>query len=242
MLCRCEKMQIGATKIPKNIRSMITALRFFAEHKEATTNDLANYIKKDYTTAMRVLKKLEERKLLRLAWQESTPARGKRRYYYAITLNGLTSYANMFKTIPNIREIAKNHSDILLFKKWPKFVEGNCEADVVTSLKREAENATLANYVIIPHISGKVLAPEIEDKSKITFTAMVLGFFYLTKPVEYVKEALGNQWASIERIMRVVQSDYELRSVREEVLHKEEMECSETIRGIAEWREYLKQL
>ena len=61
-------------------------------------------------------------------------------------------------------------------------------------------------------------------------------------PIEYVKESVGKKgWIGLEKIWRVVESDYELRKKRDEFLDYLEREQYEGLKAIAEWRKYLNQ-
>jgi hypothetical protein len=80
-----------------------------------------------------------------------------------------------------------------------------------------------------------------EKRARNAFDGLVLGFFYMHNPVEYIKESIGKkQWSNLERIWRVVENDYELRKKRDEFLDYLEREQYEGLKAIAEWRAYLK--
>jgi hypothetical protein len=88
---------------------------------------------------------------------------------------------------------------------------------------------------------GLISRREKEDLRRNAFDGLVLGFFYMHHPVEYVKESIGKkQWSNLERIWRVVENDYELRKKRDEFLDYLTREHYEGLKAIAEWRVYLK--
>ena len=54
-------------------------------------------------------------------------------------------------------------------------------------------------------------------RRKSAFESLVLGFFYMNRPIEYLEGSVGKKcWCALEKIWRVVESDYELRKRRNE--------------------------
>ena len=234
ILIRRINMQIGS----KKMNSLIETVKYLTEHKEATTEEIATYLKKDYTTALRIVKTLSEAKYAKIRLQ-STAAMGKDKRYYSLTLYGLVAYLNLDNSFTSIREIAKTHSDVLLvFKKWSKFVESNCEQTIILNMKKAIKQITFSWYVIGPFISNTVIVPEQQTKQAESLDAGILGFTYLTSPLNHVKETLGDQWGGQQRILKVVENDYELRMARENMMYFFEVGCTEKQKALSEWRSY----
>jgi hypothetical protein len=90
--------------------------------------------------------------------------------------------------------------------------------------------------------AGVILRREDEGLRRNAFDGLVSGFFYMHNPVEHVKETIGKkEWGTLEKVWRVVESDYELRKKRDEFLDYLEREQYERLKAVAEWKEYMKQ-
>lgn len=236
MLMKCVKMQIA-----KKYNSLIETVKFLAEHKEATIEEIAAYLKKDYTTALRIINNLSKANFLD-SREEPTKAKGKRKRYYSLNFYGLENYLNLDQTFSNIREVAKAHSDkLLVFRKWDKFVENECEQALIANLKSALKMAYYTNYVLMPYLLSMPSHAGDGKEATLGFTSAILGFHYLVSPIEHVKEILGDKWEGQQKIWKVVENDYELRKVRESMMHSFEFECSEKMNALSEWRKYLQQ-
>lgn len=230
-------MQIGS----KKLKTIEQAMKYLAEHKEATIEEIADYLKKDYSTALRILNKiLLKNRLVKAVREEPTSAKGKPKLFYSLSLYGLEYYLSINQAFSNIRDIAKAHSEMsVVFKKWDKFVENNCEGALILNLKEELKMANYTNYVMLPYLFGSGAFNFEHSKSKeatLGFTSAVLGFHYLTGPIEHQKEILGEKWAGQLKIWDVVENDYDLRRIREDVMHFFEFECTEKLKALADWR------
>lgn len=228
-------MQIASRKL----KSLVDTLKYFTEHKEATTEEIAAYLEKDYTTALRVLAILLKYGLVKLEREEPTGAKGKQKRFYSLTFHGLEYYLNIDQTFSSIREIAKAHADMfMVFKKWEKFVEGKCEGAIILNLKTALKMANWTNNVMVPYILGETVNAGQRSEAPQGFTIAVLGFHYLSCPIEHEKEVLGENWPGQQRIWKVVENDYDLRMIRENIIHRFEVESTERLKALAGWRSF----
>jgi hypothetical protein len=63
----------------------------------------------------------------------------------------------------------------------------------------------------------------------------------MNNPVEHVKESVGKKdWNSLEKIWRMVESDYDLRKKRDAFLDYLMIEHNEGLKAISEWKKYLE--
>jgi hypothetical protein len=234
----------------KKMESLLTPLGYLAIHKEASVEEIAKQTEKNYSTILRVITELCDKRLVNYRLERTAP-RGKELRLYAISFYGIVFYLNRSQsvklTVSEIRQIAKSHEDMLLtFKKWEKFASANCEQElfdrVMQALNVEYEyNVGWYGLVGISTV-GLVFRREDESSRRNAFDGLVLGFFYMHNPVEYVKESIGKKgWSGLEKVWRVVENDYELRKKRDEFLDYLEREQYEGLKAIAEWRKYLKQ-
>jgi DNA-binding PadR family transcriptional regulator len=219
--------------------SKLIPLRHYAIARERTVDQVAAELKKDYSTILRTTKTLVDNGLLEFSRHERTAKRGKEKRYYKITLAGLQTVlacgGDWF--VQNIRTVAKAHSDkSLVFAKWDKFVQNNCEQALMQNLTDTLTHGAGSQMVML--LSG--LHP-----FKMTWKAFdldILGFFYLNKPIDHVKEVLGNRVSGQMLVWKVVENDYEMRQFREDFLDRQVRDCSTALKSLGEWREFLKTL
>ena len=219
--------------------SKLIPLRHYAIKNERTVDEVAQELQKDYSTILRATKTMVDSGILELSRLERTAKRGKEKRYYKITLYGLqivlAGPGDWF--VKNIRTVAKAHSDkSLVFAKWDKFVENKCEQTLTLNLQDTLTHG--AGSQIVMFLSG--LHPF--KMSWKAFDLDILGFFYLNKPLDHVKEVLGKRLSGQMQIWKLVENDYELRQFREEFLHRQEMDCTTALKSLSEWREFLKTL
>ena len=231
------KMKIGS----KRVETIVNTQKYLATHKEATAEDIADYLKKDYSTARRAIKYLKDLGYVKERL-EGTKAKGKKKGCYSLNLYGLEVYFSLKNAFENIKEVAETHSDMLLvFRKWHKFVENNCEDAVISNMKKAVKTSVFSRYVFGPFVSGTVLIPERTELQAEGMDAVILGFNLLSLPLNHVKEVLGaHQWEGQRKIFEVVESDYDLRMVRESVMQRFEFEHSEALKALSGWSEFLK--
>ena len=231
------------------MKSLLAPLGYLSVHKEASVEEIAKATGKNYSSILRVMSELCDKRLVNFRLERTAP-RGKELRLYTISFYGLVFYLQRSLSVKlivsEVREIAKAHEDMLLvFKKWDKFVKGGCEQElftrIVQSLNIEYQyHAEWYNFVEISKV-GVILRREDERLRRDAFDGLVLGFFYMQNPVEYVKESVGKkEWSALEKIWRVVESDYELRKKRDEYLYFLEREQYERLKAVKEWKEYLK--
>jgi hypothetical protein len=236
-------------KQSKKMESLLAPLSYLSVHKEDSVEEIAKATGKNYSSILRVISELCDKTLVNFRLERTAP-RGKELRLYAISFYGLVFYLQRSRSvkliISEIREIAKTHEDMLIvFKKWDKFAKAGCEQElfnrILQGLNIEYQyHAEWYGFVGISR-AGVILRREDERLRRDAFDGLVLGFFYMQKPVEHVKESVGKkEWSVLEKIWRVVESDYELRKKQDEYLYFLEREQYERLKAIAEWKEYLK--
>lgn len=234
----------------KKMESLLAPLGYLAVHREATIEEIAKQTGKNYSTILRATSELCEKGLVNFRLERTAPRGKELRVYsvnfYGLVFNLLRSGSIKF-TVQEIREVAKAHEDMLLvFKKWDKFVKAKCEEEVFRRLAQALSIEFQYNvdrysllgisYVNIVNIFHK----EDETLRRNAFDGLVLGFFYMDHPTDYVKETLGKkEWTDFEKIWRVVESDYDLRKKRDAFLDYLKMEHAEGLKAISEWRKQL---
>ena len=236
-------------KQSKKMESLLAPLGYLATCKEASVEEIAKQTGKNYSTILRTISELCDKRLVNFRLERTAP-RGKELRLYAISFYGVVFYLlrsrSVKLTVSEIREIAKAHEDMLLvFRKWERFAKANCEqelfARIMQALNVEYQyNAEWYGFVGISAV-GVVLRREDEGLRRNAFDGLVLGFFYMHNPVEHVKETVGKkEWSNLEKIWLVVESDYELRKKRDEFLDYLEREQYERLKAVAEWKKLLK--
>jgi len=235
MPIRCINLHIGL----KRSETIEKTIRFFAEHKEGTTEELATYLNKDYTTALRIIKILLDTGYIRFSRFEKTEAKGKEKKYYILRLDGLAAYM-AFKTI-NISEVAKAQSGMLkVFEKWEKFVKADLETVMIERLKEATQATLLTRFVFLPAVTGGIPMSEKDTHREKVFEQHILGFIYLTEPLDQVKEVLGKNWGSLQRVWAVAFKDHALRKLKDDLLYEHERECTESLKSLTEWRAFIE--
>lgn len=232
-------------KLSKKEESLFTPFNYLALHREATIEEIAKQTGKNYSTILRATHQLLKRGFVYARFERTAP-KGKELRYYALTFQGLIMYLSRKLDRSDVREIAKAHEDtLLIFKKWEKFAKAECEQEIflrlTDALNFELQRNTaqynldfLPSFGRIPHKDNAIGPRDI-------FDAAVLGLIFMDRPVEYVRESHPQRWSALEKIWRVVESDYELRKRRDEFLSYLEREHTEGVKAISEWRKYLKQ-
>jgi hypothetical protein len=231
----------------KKLDSLLTPLGYLACHKEATTEEMAKQTEKNYSTILRATSELCGKRLVNYRLERTAP-RGKELRLYSISFYGLVFYLLRSRSIKfttqEIREVAKIHEDMLLvFKKWDKFAQANCEAEIFHRLGQALNveydyNVERYAAVVIPNL--KITSREDEAVRRQAFDGFVLGFFYMDHPVEHVKESVGEkEWLGLEKIWGVVETDYDLRKKRNAFLDYLAIEHNEGLKALSEWRKYL---
>jgi DNA-binding transcriptional ArsR family regulator len=233
----------------KKMESLLTPLAYLAVHKEASVEDIAKQTGKNYSTILRAISELSENKLVSFRLERTSP-RGKELRLYSLSFYGLVFYYLRSRAVKfyasEMREIAKTHEEMLLvFKKWDKFASADCEQElfdrILQALNVEYQyNVGYYNLVSLSTVRVN-FRREDETLRRNAFDSLVLGFFYMNRPINYVKESVGNTgWNALEKIWKVVEGDYELRKKRNEFLDYLTREQLETAKAIVEWIKYLK--
>ncbi len=233
----------------KKMESLLTPLAYLTIHKEAGVEEIAKQTGKNYSTILRAISDLSENKLVSFRLERTSP-RGKELRLYNLSFYGLVFYYLRSRAVKfyasEMREIAKTHEEMLLvFKKWDKFASANCEQElfdrILQALNVEYQyNVGYYNLVSLSTI-GINFRREDETLRRNAFDSLVLGFFYMNRPIDYVKESVGKKvWNALEKIWQVVEGDYELRKKRNEFLDYLTREQLETAKALVEWIKYLK--
>jgi hypothetical protein len=132
-------------------------LSLFAKEKEIYQSELEGKTGVSYRNIITQLQILEQNGLIGSPKVERRPERGRGKYIWTITLNGLLNY--LHSTINTITKeeldiIATNHADLLplIFGKWKFFKQNNLDDLVILRLMREAAKTPLAmhNLMVAP--------------------------------------------------------------------------------------------
>jgi DNA-binding transcriptional ArsR family regulator len=233
----------------KKMESLLTPLSYLAVHKEVSVEEIAKQTGKNYSTILRAISELNEKKLVSFRLERTSP-RGKELRLYSLTFYGLVFYYQRSRSLKflasEMRAVAKTHEELLIvFKKWDKFVSANCEQELFDRIMQalNIEYGYNAGYYNLVDLSTVGLNFRREDETlrRSAFDGLVLGFFYMNRPIEYVKESVGKRvWSDLEKIWRIVESDYELRQKRNEFLDFLAREQLESAKAIVDWIKYLK--
>jgi len=221
--------------------SLIIPLRHYAIRTERTVEEVAKELGKNYSTILRSTAILVDKRFLEPSRFERTSRMGKERRYYRITALGLETVLSTSKLtsgdpfFKNIRLIAKAHGDkSLVLKKWGKFVESHCEQALIANILEHLVHGATSQMLMFGGVH-----PESSWK---TFDIDVLGFYYMNTPVDHVKEVLGDRFRMQLRFWGVAENDYELKQLREEVLHRLEIDHNTALKSLIEWQGLLKTL
>lgn len=230
------------------LKTPLRQLKAYSLHKELTVEEAARFIGKDYSTALRTNNRLEKQGLIRLVRLVRSPkkVKGKEKRIFKATFLGLITYLltdpEAFKQID---KIAEAHNDMLLIlKKWSKFKEAGLEEPLASRLKEALRLYYHARFVAQPQLFGFALTPEAEENQKKAFDYTVLGFQYMLYPPDHIKEELQKLglWENLAKIWKIVENDYELRSVQREFLNLYESQYMEGLNAIKLWKEQLRQI
>jgi hypothetical protein len=245
-----ENMQNEKTEPPVGkLASIINTLAFMATKREIEIQDLASHLKKDYTSALRVLKRLE-RPCLVDKRTVGTAVRGKGKHVFQLTLSGLFSY---METDPNnklasFEEIAHAQNDrLLVFEKWDFFKDKKLDDFIkyrfYTGALRNFQTVSLFNSWILTGQKGHATLvkyrPGEQGHLQITADTIVLGLAYFSADILLVQKALGSRWPEQLRLYRAIEEDYELRSFKNEVLFFIEDKITEEKKALEGWKEFL---
>jgi len=235
----------------KKMKSLLPPLNYLTFHNEASVEEIAKKTKKNYSTVLRTISELCQKGLISFRLERTAP-RGKELRLYSLTFYGLIFYmtrsGELNFTVPEFREIAKAHEDLLfVFKKWNKFASAGFEQELFSRIRSalnvELQYNTSYSYVTFTAFTITNLFPKKDEAlRRSAFDSLALGFFYMGQPIQHIRESMGEkQWNILEKIWSVVESDYELRKKRDVFLDFLELEHNEGLKAISEWRRYLKQ-
>jgi len=236
-------------KTQKKIASLLSTLEFFVFHKQGTIEDVASYINKDYTTALRLIRRLEDMDLLKIERFEKTKVKGKERKIYQITLHGLFTFANCCKELVDSKfeEMAEAHSDKLItFKKWKYFKERKLSETIKKRFFDSLKTYKVAIYlfsIVARAEHGSLFLPKFQTGKNTAKAADmdILGFTYITMPPEYVKQVLGEQkWNEFVKLFKALAEDYELRMFRDETLFTMRNQFTEAGKALEQWKSILQ--
>lgn len=234
------KMQNNSIKSKKKIASTYNTLKFFVLNKEGTTEDVATFVEKDYTTALRNIKKLLRADAITLERVE-----GRQKKVYRIMLHGLFTFMIIDKNTAtsHFHEIVKAHVDRLLsFKKYEYFKSkslGELIAERFFNTLRSWATTRLSLFQIFSDMEGQASFPRMHSDQNTAWAADadILGVVLMAKPVEYVKQVMGEEkWSEHMKLFKAVEEDYELRLFKEEALFRFEMRHKEALDAISKWR------
>ena len=240
-----EIMQKNSVKVNKKLASTFKCLEFFALNKEGTVEDVAAFIKKNYTTAMRIIRKLRNIDAIKLERLERTSAKGKEKRVYRIMVRGLFYFMVAARAIATSKfeEIAKAHRDKLLtFKKWEYFKGRSLEKMIRDRFFDNLRTWTLSTWTtfyLFSTIKGKPAYPKMhrdEGAAKAT-DIIVLGLGFMLTPPEHIRQVVGEQeWSELVKLFKATEEDYELRMFKEKTLFEFEKEHEEALKSLSKWK------
>ena len=210
---------------------------FFAENKETTIEELANHLKKDYTTALRLLNELLASGLVKISREEATTVRGKKKKIYIITMHGLEGY--LFYSNSDVRKVAKAHNDMLLvFEKWDYFVQNECEDILLYNIKD-----SISKRIATLNIQRNVLKnsfPVDPERLRYAFDCGALGFMFFIAPPDLLQKMLKDRWSAQLKLWKLVEEDIDLKTLKERFLIERQTEYEYLLKNIASWKEFFK--
>lgn len=226
----------------KKYASLINALKFFAMNKEGTIEQLAMNIQRDYTTAMRTIRKLEDRGLIKLDRLERTDRKGKQRKIYRIMLQGLFTYMrfDVKNAFAKFDEIAEAHSDKLLtFKKWEFFKKKGLGALIKKRFLNYLVTYTVSDFILFTIATKSRGEPSFPRMLTDVNTgrgadADILGILYMMHPLEDLKQTA--EWSEIAQLFKVVEEDYKLRMFRDEIVFWLGKQSEERLKALDQWK------
>lgn len=235
-------MQKKMINIKKKHISLINTLKFFTLNKEGTIEQVASFIGRDYTTAARRIRKLENRNLIKLERLERTNRKGKERKIYRIMLRGLFIYMRIDVEVAfsKFDEIAKAHSDKLLtFKKWEYLKKKGLGALIKKRFLSFLVTSAVADFILFiftTQMKGKPSFPRMSsdvNTGKAT-DADILGILHLMHPPESLKQTNG--WPEIMKLLKAVEEDYELRMFKGEIIFWLKKQSEEYLKALEQWK------
>jgi len=244
-------MHIGPRK---KMASLINTLRFFALNKEGNVKDLANSIKKDYSTAARIIRRTKNRGIIALHHTESTSVKGKDRKIYRITLRGLFTYMIFDRdfALQNFDAITEAHQDRLLtFRKWAYFKSKSLEAFVKESFFESLEHYSVGEFLLF-YVTSKIKGePAIPKRAETANTvkaadADILNIFVMLEPPGHIQSIYvakwgESKWNDLIKLFKAIDEDYELRMFKDEMVFKLRKQREEQLKALDEWMEVLAQ-
>lgn len=226
-------MQIDSKKL--KIRKK--AITFFAENKETTIEELANHLKKDYTTALRLLNELLNLNLVKMSREQTTSVRGKKKKIYIITILGLKVYLT-YREERDIKKIVKVHSDrVLIFQKWDSFIQNECEEIILNNIDRTASDS----FKIV-QLEMILLPPyyRCSDEELIyQFNCDALGFMRFLCSQDFLKNS-SKEWVNQIKLWKFVEEDIELKKLKERFLMERQIDFEHQIKNINFWKNYFR--
>lgn len=237
-------VKMHKNKLNGKFVSLFDTLKFFTLNNEGTAEDVAIFIRKDYTTALRVIKKLEAIDFVQFKRPETTRAKGRERKIYEIRLPGLLGYLRFDEEnmMQKLGEIAKIHSDKLLtFKKWDYLEGKGLESLIKKSFFRSLENYTQTVSLMFirltkQHDKPTFLKRHTDVNTAKAFDVDVLHLPYMSKSPDDLRQILGKkEWSNLMKVFKAIEQDYELRTFRDEFLFWLEKDAEEQLKAVKEW-------
>jgi len=242
------------SSFPKKYSSLINCLKFFALNKEGTVEEVAEFINKDYTTAMRTIKKLGKRGLIRLERLERTNTKGREKKIYRITLRGLFLWMIIERrdAEENFEKIVSAHKDKLLtFKKWQYFKEKGLAEYIKAKFFESLSHYEFieASFPLLMKLTYGDISP---TGSSFTFLQVdeealakpadfdILQLNLMTYPPEHVKRNFKNEWENLVSLYKAIEEDYELKRFKDMIIFEREREYDQKLKAINAWKQFLR--
>ena len=226
-------------------------LSFFAFNKEGTIDDVATFIGKNYSTALRVIKKLLNVDFIKLDRTERTSVKGKEKKIYRIMLHGLFAFTLINRELVALKfeEMVEVQKDKLLtFRKWEYFKKKGLEKIVETrffsSLRKWFVGRQLT-FLMVTETFEKPTFPKLvtDENTARAADTDILGITSIVDPPNHTRQHMGEQkWGELMKLFKAIEEDYELRMFKQDQLFWIENGYKERLKSIDQWKELLKNL
>jgi len=236
-------------KPAKGFKTITKCLEFFALNNEGTVEQVAKYINRDYTTALRIIKKLLPR-YIQLERIESPVRKGRETKVYRITLHGLFCWMAVNKKVAEekFEKIIEAHKERLLtFKKWEYFKDKGLADYIKNKFFQSILHYQIFTMGFFPAaytlIYGRPMIPLANEKGVANAADFdILQLNRLMFPPNYVKRNFKNEWKNLISLYKAIEEDYELKRFKDMIIFERERELNEQLKAIQDWKQLLSQL
>jgi predicted transcriptional regulator len=237
------KMHVEKPRLEKRVKTRLKALQLYAMQPEVTIENLATWLNKDYSTALRINKTLLNNGLVKLSRLERTADKGQEKRVYTITFLGLACYLPTALNPSEISQIARAHKDkLLIFRKWDKISQAGLADFLVANIKVALSSLFTYTLQIWRLNTGSPLPPQNFEQQARAFDIISLGLYWFSEPPKWLQEKMAKEWELYIRLLKLIKEDYELNVFMQEFLDGETRRAQNTLQNINEWKQVLASL